>query len=197
MKKKIYTAIIIILLILLFVQLYYYNHPNNPSLKETINEVTTSQTKREIENATTQIETINDNYSLLYNSYNGTIRETELEDFINDMIDNKKFSEIFYAIQGNSESWMRRYYDVNTKKVNDWNIYSADDLLKIYSQLNKVVWSKDPICVSRNIDMNSIKNNGDYTTFTINIVFSNTNKMDIVVSLANSENVEHKIMISG
>ena len=199
MKNKVFIGIIIVLLVLLWGQMFYYNNQGKnlgkraDSLDKT-NVV--SQTKREIANATTQIETINDNYDLFYSNYSGPVSKDELNNYINDLIDNKKFKTLYDNLKNKSQDSMNQYYDNNKSEMESYNIYSFDDTYKIYDQLNHVLWARSPICISRNIDMTSIESTEDYTSFKIIFKFSNNNEMTLKISLGNSESAEHRIMRS-
>ena len=97
MKNKIFIGIIIVLLVLLWGQLFYYNNHSIKSVKKSDSSEANSisQTKREVANATTQIETINDNYDLFYSNYSGPVSKQEFNDFINDLLDNKRFKTLY------------------------------------------------------------------------------------------------------
>ena len=199
MKDKVFIGIIIILLILLWGQMFYYNNHDrwlvakSDSLDKS-NVV--SQTKREIENATTQIETINDNYDLFYNQYNGPVSKAELNGFVNDLLDNRKFKTIFDNFKNKSKDSMNQYYDNHKSEMESYKLFTFDDAYKVYEQLNHVLWLKNPVCVSRNIDMTSIETTEKYTSFKIIFKFSNNNNMTLKFSLENSEDAEHRIMLS-
>ena len=198
MKNKVFIGIIVILLVLLWGQMYYYHNKDNAKNKvnslDNSNKI--SQTKQEVANATTQIETINDNYDLLFSSYSGPVSKEEFNDFINDLLNNKKFKTLYDNLKNKSQDSMNQYYDNHKSEMESYNIYSFDDAYNIYEQLNHVLWSKSPVCISRNVDMTSIETTEDYTTFEVIFKFSNNNEMTLKVSLENSENAAHKIMLS-
>lgn len=197
MKNKIFIGIIIVLLVLLWGQLFYYNNHSIKSVKDSGSSETNlvSQTKKEVANATTQIETINDNYDLFYSNYSGPVSKQEFNDFINDLLDNKRFKTLYDNLKNKSQDSMNQYFDTHKSEMESYNIYTFDDAYAIYDQLNHVLWSRSPVCISRNIDMTSIDSTGEYTIFKVIFKFSNNNEMTLKFSLENTENAEHRIML--
>ena len=90
---------------------------------------------------------------------------------------------------------MNLYFDTHKSEMESYNIYTFDDAYGIYDQLNHVLWSRSPVCISRNIDMTSIDSTGEYTVFKVIFKFSNNNEMTLKFSLENTENAEHRIML--
>lgn len=198
MKNKVFIGIIIGLIVLLWGQMFYYNNGKTSGKKTAYEDKTNvvSQTKREIANATTQIETINDNYDLLYNSYSGPVSKEEFNNYINDLLNNKRFRALYDNLKNKSKDSMNQYYDNHKSEMESYNIYSFDDAYNVYGQLNHVLWVKEPVCISRNIDMTSIENTEEYTSFKVIFKFSNNYEMTLKISLENSENAKHRIMLS-
>ena len=199
MKNKVFIGIIIVLLVLLWGQMFFYNNYGKSSSKQANSSNrgnVVSQTKREVANATTEIETINDNYDLLYNSYKGPVGKEELNNYIKDLLDNKKFTTLYNNLKNKSKDSMNQYYDTHNSEMESYNIYTFEDAYNIYDQLNHVLWVKSPICVSRNIDMTSIESTDEYTSFKVIFKFHNNNEMTLKISLGNSESAEHRIMLS-
>ncbi len=198
MKNKVFIGIIIVLLVLLWGQMFIYNNGKKTSKTSDSSDRgnVISQTKREVANATTEIETINDNYDLLYNSYKGPVGKEELNNYIKDLLDNKKFTTLYNSLKNKSKDSMNQYYDNHKSEMESYNIYTFDDAYSIYGQLNHVLWVKSPICVSRNIDMTSIESTDEYTSFKVKFKFHNNEEMTLKISLGNSESAEHRIMLS-
>lgn len=199
MKNKIFIGIIIALLVLLWGQLFYYNNHSIKSAKSSgsvdpANVI--GRTEQEAANSTTQIETINDNYDLFFSNYSGPVTKQDFNSFMNDLLDNKKFKTLYDKLKTKSEDSMHQYFDLNKSEMRSYNIYTFEDLNAIFDQLNHVLWYRSPACISRNIDMSSIENTGEYTTFKVLFKFSNNDEMTLKFSLGNTEDTEHKIMLS-
>ena len=111
-------------------------------------------------------------------------------------LDNKKFKTLYDKLKTKSEDSMHQYFDLNKSEMRSYNIYTFEDLNAIFDQLNHVLWYRTPACISRNIDMSSIENTGEYTTFKVLFKFSNNDEMTLKFSLGNAEDTEHKIMLS-
>ena len=118
-----------------------------------------------------------------------------MHNFINDLLDNKKFKTLYDNLKNRSEDSMHQYFDLNKSEMKSYNIYTFEDVNAIFDQLNHVLWYRSPACISRNIDMSSIENNGEYTTFKVIFKFSNNDEMTLKFSLGNTEDAEHKIML--
>lgn len=198
MNRKIFIVICIILLAVLWGQLYYYAHQKEEEVE--IPYVYTLPNETQLENelvtATTQIESINDNYSILFDNYKGVVTKEEFDTFINDFIDNR-MKNLYYELLHKTDNDIKYYYDNNKESLNLANIYSGEDLIKIKKQLYRVNWSKRVVCITRNINMSTVNYDANgYTTFDIDLLFTNNYSMRFKISLANDNSSEKKIILT-
>ena len=156
MNKKVFTIVIIILLIVLWAQLYYYAHSSDaektsiPNSYDFTNDG--SQIENELASASTQLQTMNDNYSLVFGQYNGPVTQNEFSVYVDSLI-NYKMKDLYTKLERKSTNDIKLYYDRHTNEIADYNIYSGEELVNVYNELCQVNWNRKHICISKNIKM--------------------------------------------
>lgn len=194
-KNKAFIIIVVILIVLIIAQLIYFNSKRKNENKIIIAEHTQNST-----NNTEAAKVLNEK---IYPLYTGDLYADH-----NIYIDEDEFaSEVYKLVFENlntinenisSLSWqeIKAYYINNKKQINSMNIYSDEDLYLIAKQVKNAL-SEDTVYYNySNILTDTIKDNENgYCTFDLNIIFINGQSVNLKISLANSENAEHKIIV--
>lgn len=195
MKKNL-ISIIVILIIVLITQLIYFNYmqKENITIGNNLNQTINISNGNIVENSEEDI-----NMTSVNEISPSNLEEVE-EMFIGnkELVENLK-KELYVLVNNNAReiydmtakksiNKILQTYDLNEEKINNMNIYSREDFLDISTQVLNVENKNGVGYLSSYIDMNTY--NGDensYTTFKLNIIYTNSNRIVMKICLANND----------
>ena len=115
-------------------------------------------------------------------------------DMINNFVNNIKNLCINNELKGTSHQ--AQYYDLNTASLNKMGIYSADDMQNILLKYsNNISWSKNEQLSYYIIDLNSLKEEENYTTFKFSLIYDYIEQVDLTIELSKEENLIPSVRI--
>ena len=79
-----------------------------------------------------------------------------------------------------------QYFDLNKDNISEMNIYTADDYYKIYTQIVKLSWKKNPEFMYYTINMDTYSKQGNYDTIQLTLNYSNSQSMVLKLYLTNT-----------
>lgn len=128
------------------------------------------------------------NYSpldTLYKKYNGMVKKADVEKSINYFITTSA-SAIHDATDEKTKNQILQYFDLNKDNISEMNIYTADDYYKIYTQIVKLSWKKNPEFMYYTINMDTYSKQGNYDTIQLTLNYSNSQSMVLKLYLTNT-----------
>ena len=101
---------------------------------------------------------------------------------------NNNAREIYDMTAKKSINKILQTYDLNEEKINNMNIYSREDFLDISTQILNVENKNGVGYLSSYIDINTYNSDeNSYTTFKLNIIYTNSNRIVMKICLANND----------
>ena len=126
--------------------------------------------------------------------YNGPVTAKE---FVNAV---KMLSENFKEIHDNttmkSINHQRQYYSTNHAKLAQMGINNQEDFNNFSNSINQIKWEDNMIFENYLVKIETMQNEGDYTSITVTFNYNSKEQFDIKFYLANSEEITPKIKIS-
>ena len=167
MRKKTYICIVVILILTIFIQIIFFYHRT----KENENENTINYNQNYItEDNVKSLKVYPVNEDKIFEVYKGTTTKDDFEEMVYQLL----FGNIPWISKNYSNMTLNEindYYNQNTIVVNRLYIYSSDDFYLITQQIKNAYKDGNPVIDNTIVEENSIKNEGEYCSFNLDIYF--------------------------
>ena len=188
MGKKVYICVVITLILMIFIQLIFFHNKtkknkNKNSISYNQNYITEDNVK------SLKVYPINEDK--VFEVYKGPTTKTDLEEMVYQLL----FGNIPWINKNYSNMTLNEinnYYKQNTIAINRLYIYSSDDFYLITQQIKNAYKDGNPAIDNTKIEENSIKNEGVYCSFNLDIYFSNSQTIKLKIKLKNSQENNNK-----
>lgn len=137
----------------------------------------------------------NNELATIYTKPNIMANKRETLDMINNFVNNIKNVCVNNQLRG--ENYQAQYYDKNTANLNKMGIYSAEDMKSILLKYsNNISWNNNEQLNYYTIDLNSLKEEENYTTFKVSLVYDYIEQVELTIEFSKKENVIPSVRIS-
>lgn len=183
MRKKTYICIVIILILTIFIQIIFFHNKtkknkNKNSISYNQNYITEDNVK------SLKVYPINEDK--VFEVYKGPTTKTDLEEMVYQLL----FGNIPWINKNYSNMTLNEinnYYKQNTIAINRLYIYSSDDFYLITQQIKNAYKDGNPVIDNTIVEENSIKNEGEYCSFNLDIYFLNSQTIKLKIKFKNSQ----------